>query len=236
MLFLTVVIGVFVIGGITIIVNEYQEQQRLTAAKEAEHMRLEALKTSLEGISATVFVREPNGSKTNLEHHLEQELINRGARVLLSDQKAGMEVLKQGSTAQLNSAAHFSAIGALVITEGCEMDDREWTEPKIDFEERQAKYEHLYRVWRNKGYTHGRAHAGVEPVLEERRHRIVKRAAISYELSFRLVGRNGELYASGVCGEVALADSHSHDEVLRKLAAEAIAKLDETNVWSRIII
>ncbi len=73
------------------------------------------MRANLSGLVASVFVREPNGSRTNLEHHLEQELILRHAKVVLANQKVGIDIIKQGEFRPLAAGVNCSFVGTLVV-------------------------------------------------------------------------------------------------------------------------
>lgn len=64
---------------------------------------------------ASVFVREPNGSRTNIENHLEQQLILRSAKVVIANQKVGMAIIKDGEFHPLATDANCSFVGTLTV-------------------------------------------------------------------------------------------------------------------------
>jgi hypothetical protein len=212
-------------------VGSYQnkKQLRLKAAEEESRRKL------LENLSATVYVREPNGSRTNLEHHIEQELISRGARVLVSNQNAGMSLIKHGDFKPLHPEAHFSVIGNLVVRSGIFKEEIEWIEGEYDFRQRKEAYKNKVDRWYDRG-GHLYSSVGPKPVLEARKSRVVNVPAIHFQFSFRLVGRDGALLVSGTCEEFPLASEPSHEGTLKQLASEAISHLDESDVWTRIVI
>src|SRR3989338_968729 len=148
----------------------------------------------LDGLTTAVYIREPNGSRTKLEHYVEQELINRGARVVLANPKAGYGILKESSFKPLAEGTHFSFVGSLVVM-------------KNVFMEVEDEDEELQDV-----------------------------PAVQYQLAFRLIGKDGAILASGTSENAEEADLITHEGVLRKIAAEAVAYLDQANVWSHIIV
>lgn len=214
------------IGKITYDKIQRDNRLRLAAAAEEEHQSL------LEGVSATVFVREPNGARTNLEHHLEQELISRGARVLVANQQAGVALVKQGEFSHLHSEAHISVIGTLIVRKNVARDEKEWTESEHDFNVRLAAHRAEHTRW---AINHT-SYSPPEPQLRGRAWQLVKVETIHYQLIFRLIGRDGGLLASGTCEDFPRMEAASHESAFRKLAKDAIAYLDETDVWSRIAI
>jgi hypothetical protein len=218
-----------IIGVRTYDSHKAKKQQLLKAARE------EAKSKMLENLSATVFVRESNNNRTNLENHIEQELITRGARVLVSNQKAGMELVKQGDFSPLHIEANFSVIGTLVIRSGVTTQDKDWAESEYDFNLRKAEFESELEEWiRNKRlYTY---FSDPRPVLEGRRGTPVQVPALHYQLSFRLIGRDGALLASGTSEEFPRADAASFDDALRLLAEKAISYLDTVDVWNKIVL
>ncbi len=74
-----------------------------------------AMQVNLSMLVASVFVREPNGSRTNIENHLEQELILRHAKVVVANQKVGMAIIKEGTFQPLATDANCSFVGTLRI-------------------------------------------------------------------------------------------------------------------------
>ncbi|MBX4195894.1 hypothetical protein KW796_03015 [Candidatus Parcubacteria bacterium] len=228
-MFIEIAVGIAVLAASKKFYDKTQRDNLLRLTREAEEAKAKAL----EGVSVTVFVREPNGSKTNLEYHIEQELIGRGAHVLMADQQAGTNLVKQGVFQPLHPEALFSFVGTLVVRSGLSIEGKEWTESEHDFESRQADFEVLMR-----SYQESRSWGDnvTRPILEERRYKIVRIPAILYQLSFRVVGRDGTLLASGTSEKEKVADQGSDDSILRKLSKDAIGYLDDADVWSKAVI
>lgn len=186
----------------------------------------------LEDLSATVFVRQSNDSRSSLEHHIEQELIDRGARVLMANQRAGMALIKDGDFRSLvDDHVHLTVVGVLRVM-NCQVTEMIWTETRHDYEVRRAKYRVEFNHWFRLSAVSSRP----EPILKPREGRIEKVPGLHFELSFRLIASDGALLASGTCKIFDRADRASHEESLRKLAKEAITYLDHTDVWSKIVI
>jgi len=190
---------------------------------------------SLSGLTATVFVREANGSRTNLEHHLEQALIERGARVVLASQQTGMNLLKQGGFSQLAADVNFAVLGVLIVRSGFTQQRRKvWAETEYEFERRRAEFEAAFDRWKYSLEQWVKSPA--RPVFEPRRSKWEEVRVLHYQFSFRLIGSDGALLASGSCESFPEAGRASYDETLRELAREAVGYLDRTNVWERIVI
>src|SRR3989339_1386933 len=83
-----------------------------------------AMQTNLSMLVASVFVREPNGSRTNIENHLEQELILRHAKVVVANQKVGMAIIKDGTFQPLATNANCSFVGTLRIERDAVFEDQ----------------------------------------------------------------------------------------------------------------
>lgn len=190
------------------------------------HRLAPPLPPPLEGLTATVFVRESNGSRTNLEHHFEQELIARGARVLLANQQAGTALVKQGEFTPLHTEAHFTVVGTLMVREAVEVTA---DESEHAFAVRAAEH----KVWRERWLD--TTYSAPEPQLEPRR-KGTSTTYLHHQLSFRLIGRDGSLLASGTCEASPRAGRTSYEKTLRELARDAIAHLDGSNVWSHVVI
>ena len=203
---------------------------------------------SLEGLSTTVFVRESNGSRTNLEHYLENELITRGARVVMANQQAGMTLVKQGDFTPLNSSVHFTVVGTLIISTDISVKKHQYTESYHEYASRKAQWELDHSAWeQNEGryssfsgelWSHKKENARPrypEPVLEERGWQWIDVPITLFQFSFRLVGKDGALLASGIC-ESSTENIETTEGILHDLAAKAIAHLDQNNVWSKIVI
>lgn len=183
----------------------------------------------LEGLVATVFVREANGSRTHLEHYLEQELIVRGARVVTANQQAGMSLVKQGDFIPLHHDAHFVLFGTLAIRSGLTRQEREYTESEYDY----AVREEAHRVaLMNSSLLSSEP----MPVLKGRAFKWVTVPILHYQFSFRLIGNDGSILASGTCEEFPRANSGSYEQTLRNLSRAAINHLNQTDVWSRVVI
>lgn len=182
----------------------------------------------LEGLVAAVFVREANGSRTHLEHYLEQELIVRGARMVIANQQAGMSLVKQGDFLPLHHDAHFVLIGTLAIRSGLTRQEREYTESEYDY----AVREEAHRV----AVRSLALSMEPMPVLKGREFKWVTVPVLHYQFSFRLIGNDGSILASGTCEKFPRANSGSYEQTLRNLARDAIYHLNQTDVWSRVII
>lgn len=217
-------------GGVYGAIKEKREEKRL-ADEEA------AKRTLLENLSVTVFVRESNGSKTDLEYHLEQELISRGARVLVAKQQAGVDFIKNGSFTPLHPEAHFSVIGTLISRTGINKQVEKWTEDEHEFKVRKENHRIEMEKWRDRDdVSISNAGAGPKPILKPRESEIVIVPAIHYQFSFRVIGRDGAVLASGTSEEFPQANQVSYEKTFKILASEAISKLDTTDVWKKIVI
>ena len=87
--------------------------------KESEKkLLLSACSQSLNGLVATVFITECKGRRVRndcrITHYVEQELIERGARVVVVDRKAALRFLKEGSVQRFAAEANVAFIGELV--------------------------------------------------------------------------------------------------------------------------
>jgi hypothetical protein len=221
--------------GITVLVcgkklynkNEQDNQKRLKAAEE------EAEEKALEGVAVTVFIREPNGSRTNIEHYVERYLISRGAQVLMADQQAGVALMKDGIFKPLHPEAHFSVIGTLIVKNGVSKLIKEYIETEYEFNMRESEHKTLMRTYReNMSYGFN----PVQPILEERRHKLIPAQVLHHQLSFRIVGRGGALLASGTSEDLPRAGLPSYDETLQKIAEEAMEQVDTKKVWTTVNI
>jgi len=183
----------------------------------------------LDGVVATVFVREPNGSKTALEHYLEQELIARGATIVLADQRAGFDLTKSGEWKPLSLEAHFTLVGTLLI-ENWKLRVKVYLESEDKFRVRETDWQARFGRWLTRlGPDYPR------PVLAERQYEMKDVPAIRYRLCYRVIGPTGIIFSSGAEEEVVRRDA-SHEGCLRDIAWGAIQSLDQTNVWSKVQI
>lgn len=208
--------------------------------KEKKLLRLAASKAErmsklLEDVSVTVFVREPNGSRTDIEHFIEQELISRGARVLVANQQSGVAVIKKGEHILLNPEAHLSVVGTLAIKDsGTAKRVKVFTESEYEFNLRRAEYR---KEWRDWDVQHNHPGGGIpEPQLRGRGFKIEKVPYLLLQFSYRVLSRDGSVLASGAEQESPPKDQASLENELRSLAARAVEALDEKNVWRHIVI
>jgi|SRR3989344_1858107 len=186
---------------------------------------------NLSGLTVTVFVREPNGSRTNIEHYLEQELINRGARVVMANQKAGAELIKTGNFEQLAMGSNFSLVGTLMTITGLIVPKTCWTETEFAFAKREAKFQVTYEAWDWDHYDDE-----PEPVFEPRRTIVVDEPAKKLQLNFRIIGSDGAILASGTVERVIMANAAMPEDTLGEMAAHAVKYLDENDVWTNVVI
>lgn len=186
----------------------------------------------LQNLSVTVFVRESNGSRTDLEHHVEQEFISRGARVLLANQENATTLIKRGEYHSPNTEAHLALIGTLVIKDGGFVAQKIFTEDEHTYNLREAEWEAEHDRW----LRHGILNDEVEPQLRARGFRTKEVPCLLYQFSYRIFARDGSILASGSVEEQPLKNQTSFDGELRSLAEEAISTLDERDVWQDITI
>ena len=95
------------------------------------------MQANLSTLVASVFVREPNGSRTNIENHLEQQLILRSAKVVIANQKVGMAIIKDGEFHPLATDANCSFVGTLAVKK----------DVIIEFQNGRGRKEEVDGVW-----------------------------------------------------------------------------------------
>lgn len=187
----------------------------------------------LSNLTVAVFVREPNCSRTNIEHYLEQELINRGARVVMANQKAGLELMKTGNFEQLAVGSNFSLVGTLTTSNNLVLPQTCWVETEFAFNERRAKFEQVYEDWAKYLFL---GLSKPKPVLEPRRRKIVDKPAKKLQLNFRIIGSDGAILASGTTEHVIVANEAMPERILGEMAIKAVKYLDENDVWKNVVI
>ncbi len=194
------------------------EEQSKRIHKMLRRAADEQNKARLRGFSATVFIRQPNGSRTNLEHHVEQGLIERGARVFQANQAAGMALLKLGEFGPLAVNAQVFIVGSLQTTDII-IRRSVWTEDHHLYELRRAQHYTVEGQW-------FRNPAGPRPILRPRESRLEEVEGVNFLLTFRFYHRDGSLLASGTCETVAEKQRVSYEGEFRQLAGMAITHLD----------
>lgn len=222
-----------IIAGVVVLASGKYTHSKIQARKVRKSLALEKerIRTLLSDVCVTVFVRQPNGSQTDLERHIEQALICRGARVVLANQKKGSALLRRGEYSELNPNAHMSVVGTLVIKDGGLLDTKVFTESEHDFNVREADHELRMDSWRMDimGET-------PRPQLRERGFRIEQVPYWLYQFSFRILGRDGTVLASGLESTGVLKSQVSFNTELRTLADRSVQKLDDRNIWTDIAI
>ncbi|OHB22451.1 MAG: hypothetical protein A2939_02725 [Parcubacteria group bacterium RIFCSPLOWO2_01_FULL_48_18] len=206
--------------------TQWREKRKFRQRENEERKLLK--KYPLRNVSATVFVRQPNGSKTSLEHYLEAELISRGARVVSADQQLGMEFLKQGTFALLAADIQVMLVGTLVVQDGVEVEEEEWLELKEDYETR--KRVHLDRLdkWECSPTWEPKPKPLAKPQVKIHRYQ-----GRRLQLSYRLVSSSGAILASG-CREHGVRNSGLEDLAFRTIADSVLEQLMSENVWDQV--
>lgn len=92
--------------------------------RKLKQYKLWLFKDSLKDKSFSVFVRQSNKSKTDLELFIENTLIQLGATVHPSNQKSCLEFMASGENLPI-SQANFQILGTLIIVE-TSVDPGDW--------------------------------------------------------------------------------------------------------------
>ena len=210
--------------GIVIVFAVRHHRKRKVAAEE------EKQRVSLEGISVSVFIQQPDNSRINLECHIEQELLSRGALVFVADRGAGESIVSLGKFQPLSPDANTSFVGTLVIRENVEVIKE--AETGHEFNLRLAQWEADIKGWKEAGKHYN----DPKPVLRPRRGEPFKYFVNVIQLSFQLMDSQGSLLASGNIEKIVDAGEPTHNVSFRGIAKKALDTLDDNNVWNSISV
>lgn len=206
------------------ILARFCEKRRLRKQEKRERKLLK--KYPLRNLSATVFIRQSNGSRTHFENYLEQKLIERGAQVFTADQQLGTELLKSGIFVPLVPDIQVMLVGTLLVFNGVEVKEEIWLEPKVGYETRLRVYEDSLACWEEEG---GKRPKPPKPPKKE----VQIFQGSRFQLSYRLLSSNGVILASGCCEDYCPENS-SPENAFQKIADSVLDQLNGDNVWDRI--
>ena len=206
------------------IVFAVRYHRRRKVAVEEEKRRV-----SLEGISASVFIQQPDNSRINFERHIEQELLSRGALVFVADRDAGESIVNLGKFQPLSPEANASFVGSRDIREKVEIVEE--TETQHEFNLRRAKWKADLNWWKEESGFHD-----PKPVLKPRRVEPIKHLVNVIQLSFQLMDGQGSLLASGNVEKVVDAGEPTYNSVFKAILKKAIAAFDSNNIWNNVSV
>lgn len=199
------------------------EKRRLRKQEKRERKLLK--KYPLRNLSATVFIRQSNGSRTHFENYLEQKLIERGAQVFTADQQLGTELLKNGTFVPLAPDIQVMLVGTLLVFDGVEIKEEIWLEPEVGYNARLYMYRNALSRWEWGG------NEPKPPAPPKKEIQILRGSR--FQLCYRLFSSNGVILASGCC-ESSCPENFSPKNAFQKIADSVLDQLNGDNVWDRI--